>query len=59
MGGSERPGQICPPVVDYSQSALDRAAGEISDLPDGTILTGMLSDYTVMREQARSCAARH
>jgi len=55
MGGSDGPGQACPPVVEYSRSVLERAAAEADTLPDDAVLTAMLSDYAVIREQARAC----
>jgi hypothetical protein len=54
-GGSERTGRVCPPVVEYGQPILDRAAKEVEELPEGAVLSGMLSDYAVMRDQARVC----
>lgn len=45
----------CPPVVDYSPAEKARAAAEIETLPEGTVLVGMLSDYAVLRDQARQC----
>ena len=33
-----------------------RAADELNLLPDGSAIAEMLSDYAVMREQARACA---
>lgn len=55
MGGSDRPTIACPPVVEYSQADLARAADEVEELPEATVLTGMLADYAVLREQARAC----
>jgi len=42
-------------VVAYSQPVLDRAAKEVEELPEGTVLAGMLADYAVMRDQAWAC----
>lgn len=54
MAGSE--GQApCPPVVDYSPVEQARAADELDALPDGAMVVRMLSDYTVLRDQARAC----
>lgn len=54
MGGSD--GQShCPPVVDYSATDQARAAGEVTALPEGAVIVRMLSDYAVMRDQARAC----
>jgi len=48
---------VCPPVVEYSQRFLARAADELALLPEGSVVAEMLSDYSVMREQARACAS--
>ena len=32
-----------------------RAAGEVEALPEGAMLVRMLSDYAVLRDQARAC----
>jgi len=45
----------CPPVVEYSREFQVRAAEELAPLPHGSAIGEMLSDYAVMREQARSC----
>lgn len=45
----------CPPVVEYSREFQARAAGELALLPEGSAIERMLSDYAVMREQARAC----
>lgn len=45
----------CPPVVEYSSEFQARAAEELALLPEGSTITEMLSDYAVMREQARAC----
>jgi hypothetical protein len=45
----------CPPVVEYSRELQARAAEELAMLPDGSAVLEMLSDYTVMRDQARGC----
>jgi len=46
---------VCPPVVDYSRAVQMQAAAELALLPDGSVIVGMMSDYAVMREQARAC----
>lgn len=54
MAGSE--GQApCPPVVEYSAADQTRAAAEVEALPESAVVVGMLSDYAVLRDQARSC----
>ena len=45
----------CPPVVEYSREFQARAAEELVRLPDGSAIAEMLSDYAVMRKQARIC----
>ncbi len=54
MGGSDV-GAPCPPVVDYSAADQARAADEVRALPEGAVIVRMLSDYAVLRDQARSC----
>jgi len=46
---------ICPPVVEYSPAELAQAADEIASLPQNAVIIGWLSDYSVMRDQSRSC----
>jgi hypothetical protein len=45
----------CPPVVEYTAADQARAADEVEALPDGTVIVRMLSDYAVLRDQARAC----
>ena len=45
----------CPPVVDYTASDQARAADEVEALSEGAVVVRMLSDYAVMRDQARAC----
>lgn len=45
----------CPPVVEYRREFQARAAEELALLPQGSAIAMMLSDYAVMREQARAC----
>ena len=53
---SEVGGQgTCPPVAEYSRKFQVRAAEELALLPEGSVIAEMLSDYAVMREQARVC----
>ena len=54
MGGSD--GQAnCPPVVKYSAADQARAADEVDALPKDAMVVRMLSDYVVLRNQARVC----
>ena len=52
---SERVVGVCPPVVEYDGRFLAQAAEEVRALPEGSVVVEMLSDYAVMREQARGC----
>lgn len=45
----------CPPVVAYSRADQARAADEIAALPADAVTLRMLSDYAVLRDQARAC----
>lgn len=45
----------CPPVVEYGREVQARAADELAWLPEGSMIAEMLSDYNVMRDQARAC----
>ena len=46
---------VCPPVVEYTREFQARAAEELRLLPDGSAIAEMMSDYAVIREQARRC----
>lgn len=48
----------CPPVMAYDAEFQARAAAEVQALPDGLAIVEMLSDYAVMREQARACTIK-
>ena len=48
MGGSDAQAP-CPHVVEYT------AAEEVGALPEGAVVVAMLSDYAVLRDQARAC----
>lgn len=54
MGGSDTRSP-CPPVVEYSAADQVRAAEEVGALAEGTVVVAMLSDYAVLRAQARAC----
>jgi hypothetical protein len=47
---------VCPPVVEYSREFQARAAHELDLLPERSAIAEMLADYSVMRDQARTCA---
>jgi hypothetical protein len=44
-----------PPVVEYGRALRVRTADELALLPKGSVVAEMLSDYAVLREQARAC----
>ena len=55
-GGSDSGGPgACPPVVTYTTAEQVRAAREVEALPEGAMQVRMLSDYAVLRDQARAC----
>jgi hypothetical protein len=54
MGGSDARAP-CPPVVDYTAAEQVRAADEVEALPESAAIVRMLSDYAVLRDQARAC----
>jgi hypothetical protein len=54
-GGSEPAVAVCPPVVEYGPEFQAQAADELALLRAGLAIAEMLSDYAVMREQARAC----
>jgi hypothetical protein len=45
----------CPPVVAYPRDLLARVADELERLPADSAIERLLSDYAVLREQARAC----
>ncbi len=53
--GSSDARVLCPPVVTYSAADQARTAAEIAALPEGAVVVRMLSDYAVLRDQARAC----
>src|SRR5690606_33094400 len=56
--GSEEVGPVtCLPVVKYTREFQARAADELLLLPERSVLAEMMSDYVVLREQARACRA--
>ena len=54
MGGSDVH-VPCPPVVEYSAADQARAADEVDAQPQGAMVVRMLSDFAVLRDQARTC----
>ena len=55
MGSSDALVAVCPSVVEYSPEFQARAADELVLLTEESALMEMLSDYAVMRDQARAC----
>jgi len=55
MVSSERVIEICPPVVEYDAGFQAKAAEEVLQLTEGSVLVEMLSEYTLLREQVRAC----
>ena len=49
---------VCPPVVEYDAAEQARVASEVEALPDAAVLIDWMADYSVLREQARSCVFR-
>jgi len=45
-------------VVQYHREFQARAAEELGLLPDGSAIAEMLADYSMMRDQVRSCRSR-
>ena len=45
----------CPPVAEYSAADQARAADEVDALSEGAMIVRMLSDFAVLRDQARAC----
>jgi hypothetical protein len=56
-GSEPRVVAVCPPVVEYSREFQARAIDELDLLPESSAIAEMLSDYAVMRDQARMCRA--
>ncbi|MCC5967853.1 MAG: hypothetical protein JJU24_17190 [Natronohydrobacter sp.] len=52
---SDTPPSACPPVVEYSRAEQARVAAELAALPEGAVIPEWLSDYAVLRDQARAC----
>ena len=54
--GSEGAAPTCPPLVEYSRAEQAQVANEVAELSEGAMIIDWLSDYAVMRGQARICA---
>lgn len=57
VGSKRGVASICPPLVEYSREFQTRAAEDLALLPEWSPVAEMLSDYAVMREQARACGS--
>jgi len=44
---------VCPPVIEYSREFQARADQELTLLPEGSAISAMLIDYTVIRKQVK------
>ena len=53
--GSDIAPSACPPVVAYSTTEQVKVAEEVDLLPEDTVIVAWLADYTVLRDQARTC----
>ena len=53
--GSSDGSAPCPPVVEYTTTDQVRAADEVEAMPEGAVILRMLSDYAMLRDQARAC----
>mgnify|MGYP001090902058 CR=1 FL=1 len=53
-GGSDAHA-LCPPVVEYTTADQARAVAEVEAFPESAVIVQMLSDYAVLRDQARAC----
>ena len=51
-------GGACPPVPAYTPAFQERMADELEALPAASAIEQALSDYAVMRDQARACLGR-
>ncbi len=55
VASEHRVATVRPPVVEYTRAEQARVAEEVASLPEDTLITGWLADYSVMRDQARAC----
>lgn len=58
VGSDQRITAVCPPVVEYSRKFQTRASDELGMLAERSAIAEMLADYSVMRDQARTCRSR-
>jgi hypothetical protein len=49
---------MCPPAVEYGAELQIQAATELALLPEASAVETLLTDYAVMRDQARACDGR-
>ena len=55
VASDPRVATVFPSVVEYSREVQARTADELDLLPKGSAIAEMLADYSVMRDQARTC----
>jgi hypothetical protein len=48
---------VWPPVVDYGAGLQLQSAAELEAMPEGSAVAVLITDYAVMRDQARAGAA--
>ncbi len=49
--------EVCPPVVEYNSAEQALVATEIESLPESFLTVGWLADYSLLREQVRTCGS--
>ena len=54
-GSEYRTVAVCPPVVGYDAGFQERAAAEVEAFAESSAVAELLSDYALMRDQARAC----
>lgn len=47
----------CPPVVEYLTEEQRQAAAEVEALQKGSVVSDIMADYHVLRQQAQACSA--
>jgi len=56
--GPEPTTGVCPPVVEFDDRFQTSAAEEVQAFPEGSAVVEMLSDYAVIRAQARGASQK-
>lgn len=44
----------CPPLVEYTQAARDKAADELALMPPGAATLAFIADYATLRARCRA-----